>query len=174
MSYISKSLNSRERIRCIFKLHFLYFVVFPMFRPIVLFPAMFVIMALDAYAALGLSLLVSVAPIPLMVFLVTWISYKCSEYGMTNLRVITKRGFIRRHTEEMRLSAIETIEIQQGVWQRLLGAGHIKVSGMGVSEVVLKHVAGPMAVKRMIEEECDLARRSLAQPNYPWLASHAA
>jgi uncharacterized membrane protein YdbT with pleckstrin-like domain len=76
---------------------------------------------------------------------------KFTEQGVTNKRVILKRGIISRKTEEMKLTSIETVEIDQGVWGRLFGFGTVKVTGRGISDVVYQGVDDPMAVKRQIE-----------------------
>ncbi|MFO0441947.1 MAG: PH domain-containing protein, partial [Betaproteobacteria bacterium] len=73
------------------------------------------------------------------------------ELGLTNKRVISKTGIISRRSEEMKLGSIETVEIDQGVLGRILGYGNIRVSGRGISDVVLDKVADPMTVKRAIE-----------------------
>jgi hypothetical protein len=43
------------------------------------------------------------------------------------------------------------VEIDQGVLGRMLGYGNIHVSGRGISDVVLRNINDPMAVKRAIE-----------------------
>ena len=70
---------------------------------------------------------------------------------MTNKRVVFKQGIISRHTEEMKLGSIETVEIDQGIWGRILGFGDIKVTGRGISDVVFRRMDDPMDVKRKIE-----------------------
>jgi uncharacterized membrane protein YdbT with pleckstrin-like domain len=65
--------------------------------------------------------------------------------------VIYKTGIISRKSEEMKLTSIETVEIDQGIFGRILGYGNIKVSGQGASDVVFRVVKDPMAVKRAIE-----------------------
>ena len=46
-----------------------------------------------------------------------------TEIGVTSERVILKRGFLTRHTEETQLSAIEEVNVDQGFFGRLLGFG---------------------------------------------------
>ena len=41
--------------------------------------------------------------------------------------------------------------IDQGIFGRILGFGNIHVSGRGISDVVLRNIKDPMAVKRAIE-----------------------
>ncbi|HVL01102.1 MAG TPA: PH domain-containing protein [Dongiaceae bacterium] len=73
------------------------------------------------------------------------------ELGVTNKRVVQKKGIVSRNTEEMKLKSIETVEIEQGVMGRIFGFGTVKVTGRGISDVVFKSIDDPMAVKRKIE-----------------------
>ena len=50
------------------------------------------------------------------------------ENGLTNKRVIYKKGVISRNTEEMRLNKIETVEVKQSILGRILGYGDVKVT----------------------------------------------
>ena len=73
------------------------------------------------------------------------------EQGVTNKRVIYKKGIISRKSEEMKLNSIETVDIDQGIAGRIFGFGDVTVTGRGLSNVVFKSVDDPMAVKRKIE-----------------------
>jgi len=73
------------------------------------------------------------------------------ENGLTNKRVIYKKGVISRHTEEMRLNKIETVEVRQSILGRILGYGNVKVTGMGNSFVILSRISNPLQVKTTIE-----------------------
>ena len=89
--------------------------------------------------------------ITLLLALYEFLRLKYQEQGVTNKRVILKKGIISRRTEEMRLKSIETVEIDQGVLGRMLGFGTVKLTGKGVSDFHLKGIADPLAVKRAIE-----------------------
>ena len=80
-----------------------------------------------------------------------FLKLKFLEQGLTNKRVVLKRGIISRKTEEMKLKSIETVAIDQGIIGRLFGYGTIRITGRGVSDVVFRNVADPMLVKRNIE-----------------------
>ena len=71
---------------------------------------------------------------------------------VTNRRVILKKGIISRHTEEMFLNSVETVEIRQSIWGRILGYATIMVTGRGVSDLQLKWMQEPLEVKRAIED----------------------
>lgn len=129
MSFIEDSLSSGEEVISRFRLHWLARV------PLVMW-------ILLAVPTLGLTLLVAIYE---------WLRLRGIEQGVTNKRVIHKTGIIGRKSEEMKLGSIETVEIEQGVWGRMLGFGDVKVTGRGISDLVFRRVADPLAVKRQIE-----------------------
>ncbi len=51
----------------------------------------------------------------------------------------------------MKISSIETVEIIQGVIDRIFGFGTIKVTGRGISDLIFKNIDNPMDVKKKIE-----------------------
>lgn len=54
-----------------------------------------------------------------------------TEMAVTDRRVIAKRGFIRRDTIELNLTAFEGCKIDQSIMGRLLGYGTVTLSGRG-------------------------------------------
>lgn len=129
MGYIQDSLSKGEEVQELFRLHWSAKV--PM--------VMWILLAIPT---IGITLLLA---------LWEWLKLRSIEQGVTNKRVIRKTGIISRKTEEMKVASIETVEIIQGVFGRMLGFGTIKVTGKGISDVVFKNVADPMDVKRKIE-----------------------
>jgi uncharacterized membrane protein YdbT with pleckstrin-like domain len=129
MSYIEQSLSNGEKIEGLFKLHWLAW--FPM-----------VIWVILGFVTFGLTWLLAIYD---------FLRLKFMEQGVTNKRVILKKGIISRTTEEMKLASIETVEINQGIFGRILGFGTVKVTGRGISDVVFKGIDDPMSVKRQIE-----------------------
>lgn len=95
------------------------------------------------------------AGITWVIALFYYLNLKGMERAVTSRRIIQKTGVISRRTDEMKLSSVETVEIRQGILDRLLGAGTVKVTGKGISNVVMKNIDDPMAVKRQIEEAED-------------------
>ena len=129
MSYIEESLSTGEKIEALFRLH--WFAWIPMFIWIVL-----------GLLTFGLTWLVAIYE---------FLRLKCLEQGLTNKRVILKKGIISRKTEEMKLTSIETVEINQGVIGRIFGFGTVKISGRGISDVIFNGIDDPISVKRQIE-----------------------
>jgi membrane protein YdbS with pleckstrin-like domain len=129
MGYIQDSLSNGEQVRGLFKLH--WFSKVPM-----------VIWIILAIPTLGLTLILAIRE---------WLRLRSIEQGVTNKRVILKKGIISRKSEEMKISSIETVEIIQGVMGRMFGYGTIKVTGRGISDLIFKNIDDPMDVKRKIE-----------------------
>lgn len=80
-----------------------------------------------------------------------WLRLRAIELGVTTHRVVRKTGIIGRQSDEVRLSAIETVDLMQSTWGRLLGFGTVRVTGRGESSMVLERVEDPVGVKRAIE-----------------------
>lgn len=98
---------------------------------------------------LGLVLSVVIIGIPLAIY--EWLRLRAIEMGVTTHRVVRKTGIVGRQTEEVRLSAIETVDLLQTTWGRLLGYGTVRITGRGESNMLLERVADPVGVKRAIE-----------------------
>ena len=124
MSYIEESLSEGEKVVAVFKQHWIT----------------------RLWLVLWILLLVT---IPIALY--EWLRLRTIEHGVTNKRVIYKQGIVSRQTEEMKLGSIETVEIDQGIWGRILGFGDIRVTGKGISDVLFRRMDNPMEVKRRIE-----------------------
>jgi uncharacterized membrane protein YdbT with pleckstrin-like domain len=129
MSYVEESLSEGEKVVKLFRLHW----------------------TARLWLALWIVLILPTFGIALLLAIYEWLRLRNLEYGVTNKRVILKKGIIARQTEEMKIGSIETVEIDQGVLGRILGYGDVKVTGRGISDVVFKCMDDPMAVKRHIE-----------------------
>ncbi len=129
MPYIEDSLSAGEQIVGFFRLHWIS----------------------RRWMALWIALAIPTVGITLILALFEFLKLRSIEQGVTNKRVIYKKGIISRKSEEMKLNSIETVEIDQGIAGRILGFGKVTVTGRGLSNVVFKSVDDPMAVKRKIE-----------------------
>lgn len=129
MPYIEESLSAGEQIVGFFRLHWISW----------------------SWMVLWIVLAIPTVGITLILALYEFLRLRSIEQGVTNKRVIYKKGIISRNSEEMKLNSIETVEIDQGIPGRILGFGDVTVTGRGLSSVVFKTVEDPMAVKRQIE-----------------------
>lgn len=131
MSYIEDSLSAGEEVVGVFEAHWFSYV------PILLY-----------------TLTVIGIPIAIYKYLVV----RNTEQGVTNKRVVFKKGIISRSTDEMKLTSIETVEIDQSVAGRLFDFGDVKVTGRGISDLVFHRIADPLSVKKQIESVSHPAR----------------
>lgn len=129
MGYINDSLSNGEEIKALFKLH--WFSKIPMI--------IWIILSIPTF---GVTLLLAIWE---------WLRLRSIEQGVTNKRVIFKKGIVSRKSEEMKISSVETVEIIQGIIGRIFGFGTVKVTGRGISDVIFKNINDPMDVKKKIE-----------------------
>ena len=110
----------------------------------------------------GFVIIMGVSPTGYNLYLIYWsvllffviknlITYFTTEYGITNTRVISKRGIIRRDIEEINLSSIESINVTQSIIGRILNYGTIIVSGRGTSKVIFKDIDNVVEVRKLIK-----------------------
>ena len=62
-----------------------------------------------------------------------WFRRWTTEIDVTNRRVVYKRGFIKRHTVEMNMDKVESVDVDQSIMGRLLNYGDITIHGTGES-----------------------------------------
>ena len=129
MPYIEDSLSAGEQIVGFFRLHWIS----------------------RGWMVLWIVLAIPTFGITLILAVYEYLRLRSIEQGVTNKRVIYKKGIISRKSEEMKLNSIETVEIDQGITGRLFGFGNVTVTGRGLSNVIFKTIDDPMAVKRQIE-----------------------
>ena len=122
MSYLEESLSKGEKLNTVFRLHWIIWArigVWGAASAFALFHGFRFAAGILLFAALG-----------------EWVKLNSIEQAVTNKRVIQKTGIVSRKTEEMKLSSIETVEIQQSFWGRIFGYGTVKVAiAVGVASV---------------------------------------
>ena len=95
--------------------------------------------------------------IGLTFWLVAFIRYKTTELAFTNKRVIAKFGFISRHTVELNISKVESIQVKQGILGRIFNFGTLIISGAGNPQAPIPGISEPMAFRRSFMESQDQA-----------------
>ena len=66
------------------------------------------------------------------------------EVAVTDRRVIYKIGFINRHTVEMNMDKIESVDVEQHLLARLLNYGDITIHGTGEGKELIREVDHPL------------------------------
>jgi len=75
-----------------------------------------------------------------------------TEIGVTDIRLVYKRGLVARAVGEINIDRIEGVNVIQGILGRIFGYGRVMVRGMGVGEVVLPPISQPIRFKKAIEK----------------------
>jgi uncharacterized membrane protein YdbT with pleckstrin-like domain len=146
MGYIDDNLMSGEQIVYRTKLHWVIFL-----WPIIFVVIAFMFFAGDSTAAGGFFLLVAI------IWGVSFfISFKTSEFGITNKRVLIKTGFIRRNSLETLLTKVEGIQVNQGILGRILNYGTIIVKGTGGTSNPFHKIDAPLEFRKKVQEQIAL------------------
>jgi uncharacterized membrane protein YdbT with pleckstrin-like domain len=80
----------------------------------------------------------------------TWLRCRGTEIVVTNQRVLYKSGIVTRHTTEMNISKIETVDVVQGIGGRLLNYGTLLIHGTGETLEPLRQVMAPVTLRNAI------------------------
>jgi uncharacterized membrane protein YdbT with pleckstrin-like domain len=73
-----------------------------------------------------------------------WFRRWTTELAVTDKRIIFKRGFIRRHSIEMNMDKVESVDVDQTVFGRLLDYGDITIRGTGIGIEPLRGIGAPL------------------------------
>jgi len=146
MSYIKNNLNPSEKL----KFHSRVSKKFVIFN--------YLLLAVGAFAVFyyldGLSEAITAFVLVLIGYLpFALITYFGTECGVTNKRVVSKKGIISRNVSEMNLTSIESVNIDQGVLGRVLKVGTLKISGRGTTAVVFSNIDDPISIRKLIQNK---------------------
>jgi len=67
-----------------------------------------------------------------------------TEVAVTDRRIIYKTGFINRHTVEMHMDKVESVDVDQSILGRMLSYGDITIRGTGETMERLKNIDHPL------------------------------
>ena len=124
MSYVQDTLSENERVLYTAKFHWLY--------------------TLAAFLNL---IILGILIIGLYLFFKMMILKWTPEVAVTNQRFVYKTGWIKRDTQEVKLSNIEEVNLEQGFWGRIFGFGKLKLSGTGTGVIELPTLDAPLALR---------------------------
>ena len=80
-----------------------------------------------------------------------WFHRFTTETDVTDRRVVHKTGFINRHTFEIALDKIASVEVDQSIPGRLLNYGNVTIVSMGeVKPQPIRMIASPLAFRSAI------------------------
>ncbi len=85
-----------------------------------------------------------------------YVTYRTSEYGITNRRVLMKTGLIRRYSLEIFLNRIESINVRQPLMGRIIGYGGVYVIGTGGTTDFFNYIPNPLGFRRKVQYQINL------------------
>jgi uncharacterized membrane protein YdbT with pleckstrin-like domain len=153
VSYISNNLKTNEK---------LVFKSSQSIKSLFFWSFIFGFIGLLLFLLKGLVIIMGVSSGNNGIYLIYWsvylffliknlITYFTTEYGVTNTRVVSKEGLIRRDIEEINLSSIESINVNQTILGRMFNYGTIIISGRGTSKVILKDIDRVIEIRKLIK-----------------------
>jgi uncharacterized membrane protein YdbT with pleckstrin-like domain len=79
-----------------------------------------------------------------------WIKRWTTEIDVTDRRIVYKRGLIRRHTVEMNMDKVESVDVDQTILGRFLDFGNVTVRGTGAGIEPLFNVEAPLQFRNHV------------------------
>jgi uncharacterized membrane protein YdbT with pleckstrin-like domain len=79
-----------------------------------------------------------------------WFHRITTEIAVTNRRIIFKRGFIRRYTVEMHMDKVESVDVDQSIFGRMLDYGDVIIHGTGMGLEPLPNIDHPLELRNHI------------------------
>ena len=93
--------------------------------------------------------------------LVWWLT---SNFAVTTDRVIHREGFIAKRSMEIPLEAINDVRFEQGIWDRIVGAGTLLISSaseFGTNS--FSHIRHPEEVQKTIYHQGEMNKKRMYQ-----------
>jgi uncharacterized membrane protein YdbT with pleckstrin-like domain len=151
MAYYTKVLQPDETVKVVGRLHWsIYgraFVVLAIAAALLVFSEQ---LPGPDWQRYGLMAGGVVGVVGILLLLGAWIRRKATEIVVTDRRVIFKRGLLSRHTVEMNVGKIETVDVKQGLAGRIWGYGTLLIRGTGAGFEPLVGVGSPLRIRNAI------------------------
>ena len=145
-SYVSASMTGDERIIESAKIHWMFLVSTVAWALGLVFLGMAI--GSDPSMSFWENICFAIAAV---FFLGRVIQYLTTEISLTSRRLVYKKGFIARSTAEISLNKLEEINMRQGVFDRIFGAGRLKIAGTGIGNIELPPIDHPLRFRAAIQ-----------------------
>jgi uncharacterized membrane protein YdbT with pleckstrin-like domain len=149
MSYVTSVLQPGENIRYATKVHWIVYVPGVAFLLLGIAVYMMALQPMSTYWiwAWISGFLVACAAVALFM---AWFQRWTTEIAVTDRRIIYKRGFIRRHTIEMHLDKVESVDVDQSILGRIFNYGDLLIRGVGIGIEPLKNIGSPIEFRNHV------------------------
>ena len=94
----------------------------------------------------------------LLVIVMGMVRRNATEMAVTTRRVVIKTGLTSRKTIEMLLNKVESIEVNETTFGRILGYGAIVVIGTGGTTEPFQKIAHPLAFRSQVQQQIEKLR----------------
>ena len=100
------------------------------------------------------------APVLVGIFFFIWaaVIYWTTEFAVTDRRVIAKTGLVSRRTIEMFLDKVESLNVSQGIFARIVNYGTVTIRGTGATAEPIRGISDPLALRKRFMEAADAFR----------------
>src|SRR5450759_21267 len=148
MSYVKRVLQPGENIKYVSRLHWIVFL--PSFVLLIFGVISLLLLTLGHSSPVSLVLVSIVFALGAISLLHAWFRRWTTEIAVTDRRVIYKRGFVRRHTIEMNMDKVESVDVNQSIMARFFGYGTITVHGTGTGIEPLEKIDSPIEFRNNV------------------------
>lgn len=107
-------------------------------------------------------LLIPLWGLGLIVMLFRYLLGRTAEFGVTDKRVIMKTGILSKHTCELLLRKIESVNIEQGIFGSMFGYGAVTITGTGGTKEKFENIADPLKFRKVVNEQIELISSATA------------
>ena len=152
MSYVRHVLQPGEIVRTVAGLHWILYTPGLLVWILALVILIFRPDASDYWVGNRLAVIAALLCLAVGAVLIAhaWFKWWTTEIAVTDRRVISKKGFIRRETTEMHMDKVESVEVKQSVLGRLLDYGDVEIRGVGTGFEPLRTIAKPLELRNHI------------------------
>lgn len=150
--YVERVLQPDEKVRFSGTLHWIIFL--PAFVLLAFAIAGLAAMAIAPRVGQGRSVFLGVVVLAFVFgtlhLLAAWIRRHTTEIAVTDRRVIYKTGLFARRTVEMNMDKVESVDVNQDLFGRVLDYGTVLIRGTGAGLEPLYSIATPLALRNAI------------------------
>jgi len=150
MKYYLKVLQPGENVKYVGRLHWIVYKYSILLAVVAVLVAFFSLNLDETQRPLALIAASILGALAIIFFVKSWFLQWTTETAVTDKRIIHKLGFISRHTQEMNITKIETVDVFQPFWGRILGYGTVRAVGTGASLETLPFMASPLQLRSAI------------------------
>jgi uncharacterized membrane protein YdbT with pleckstrin-like domain len=105
---------------------------------------------------------------------VKYLEWQFTYFVVTDDRVIFRTGTLAKHGVEIPLERINNINFDQGIWERIIGAGDLDIESAGrEGQSHFENVRHPDGVQQEIYRQMELNAKKQAQWSAPRMAPQA-